>query len=469
MYYRISDAQIVYENCIDDYVLSNVELIFHLKGGLPHRLFSSRNGLLMEFLSVELPRPVRSRLWPNGCEFLGENRSWSFFTSAWIRSVLWQLNGVKKLMLSFRAPLEKQFKVPFGETYSFKRPLNVDVEGTKIDLSNSITIEILNGRIDELKREGEILSLKLSSGSGELQIRFATQKTAVDERAENLSYNRFLKEHASKNLSELENALAIFSLHTALSNWKDLGKAHAFAAGVNYSFPPRTYFRDSFWTCLSLLGVRADLVREQILALAGAVHDDGCPSGVMFLTDEEKMLLAQLKKEYPDLAAGVKYENDWWSGHHDSGFLFVLLVSKYVEKTQDVSILKERIDSDTVLEKILKVLNYAENFVEKDLFKKPHDCLDWADNVFRDGFVSYDAALHAAALREASKLLKMMNKREQGEFWESRYLSTRKKFNELLFDQRKGYFVDFIGSYVEDHLALDTVVSIIFDVADEDK
>ncbi|MGE0032863.1 MAG: amylo-alpha-1,6-glucosidase, partial [Pseudothermotoga sp.] len=77
--------------------------------------------------------------------------------------------------------------------------------------------------------------------------------------------------------------------------------------------------------------------------------------------------------------------------------------------------------------------------------------------------------LHAAALREASKLLKMMNKREQGEFWESRYLSTRKKFNELLFDKRKGYFVDFIGSYVEDHLALDTVVSIIFDVADEDK
>ena len=469
MRYTIVDGQVIYEGSNEDYIMSNIELTLRLKNGTPAELFSSKKGLLIEFSKNDLPNPTSCRLWPNGCEFSQRKITWSFFTSPWIRSVLWQIKGMERLTLSFKAPLEKHFKVPFGPTYNFKKPLNVIVEGSNIDLSNLVRIEVLEGKIEDLQRKDETFTLKLSATNKELKLRFSTQKEIVDERAENLSYNQFLKDHVPRNLNELKKSLALFALHTALSNWKDLGKVHAFAAGVNYSFPPRTYFRDSFWTCLSLLDVRADLVREQILILASAVHDDGCPSGVMFLSDEEKMFLAQLKKEYPALAAGVKYENDWWSGHHDSGFLFVLLVSKYVEKTQDVSILKERIDSDTVLEKILKVLRYAENFVENDLFKKPHDCLDWADNVFRDGFVSYDAALHAAAMREASKLLKMMDMREQAEFWESRYLSTRKKFNEVLFDERKGYFVDFIGSYVEDHLALDTVVSIIFDVADNDK
>ncbi len=469
MKYTIVDGQVIYEGPTEDYILSNVELTLRLKNGTPAELFSSKNGLLIEFSKNDLPNPASSRLWPNGCEFSHEKTTLSFFTSPWIRSMLWELNGLERLVLSFKAPLEKRFKVPFGPTYSFKKLLNLIVEGCDIDLSNLVRIEVLEGRIEDLQRKDETFTLKLSAKSKKLKLRFCTQKEIVDERVENLSYNRFLKDHVPRNLNHLKESLALFALHTALGNWKDLGKTNAFAAGVNYSFPPRTYFRDSFWTCLSVLNVRADLVRDQILTLASAVHDDGCPSGVMFLDDEEKMLLAQLKKENPILAASVRYENDWWSDHHDSGFLFVLLVSKYVESTQDLSILKERVDSETVIERIVKILRHSEKFIENDLYKKPHDCLDWADNVFRDGFVTYDAALHAAAMREASKLLRMMDMEEESSFWENRYLATRKKFNEVLFDERKGHFVDFIGSYVEDHLALDTVVSIIFDVADEDK
>jgi len=469
MKYTIVDGQAIYEGPTEDYILSNVELTLRLKNGTPAELFSSKNGLLIEFSKNDLPNPVSSRLWPNGCEFSHEKTTWSFFTSPWIRSMLWELNGLERLVLSFKAPLEKRFKVPFGPTYSFKKLLNVIVEGSKIDLSNLVRIEVLEGRIEDLQRKDETFTLKLSAKNKKLKLRFCTRKEIVDERVENLSYNRFLKDHVPKNLNHLKESLALFALHTALSNWKDLGKTNAFVAGVNYSFPPRTYFRDSFWTCLSVLNVRADLVRDQILTLSSAVHDDGCPSGVMFLEDEEKMLLAQLKKENPILAASVRYENDWWSDHHDSGFLFVLLVSKYVESTQDLSILKERVDSETVIERIVKILRHSEKFIENDLYKKPHDCLDWADNVFRDGFVTYDAALHAAAMREASKLLRMMDMEEESSFWENRYLATRRSFNEVLFDERKGHFVDFIGSYVEDHLALDTVVSIILDVADEDK
>ncbi|MGB9789441.1 MAG: amylo-alpha-1,6-glucosidase [Thermotoga caldifontis] len=470
MKYTFLNNSIVYEHEIPkEYVLSNLELTMILKDGMPHRLFSSKSGLLIEFLNIELQRPAKCSLWPNGCEFESGRASWKIFTSAFSRSILWEIAGTKKLSIEFKAPLEKEFKVPFGATYSFRSPLSVAVNGSEMNISGLVTIETLNCRIENFQRKNDrSFKFELTAEEGKnLKIRFTTEKSSHDEQKENLAYNEFLKRHVPENVNEPVRSLALFALHTALSNWKDLGENFAFVAGVNYSFPPRTYFRDSFWTCLSVLGVRTDLVRNQILTLASAVHDDGCPSGVMFLTEEEKTLLRELRRENRTIMENVRYNNDWWSDHHDSGFLFVLLLSKYVNVTEDVSILKERVDSDTLLDKVVKVLRHAEKFVRDDLFMKPFDCKDWADNVFRNGYVSYDAALHVAALREASKLLSLSGMHETAKRFEEDYLRARRRFNEVLFDDGKGYFVDFIGSYVEDHISLDTVVSIVFDVADE--
>lgn len=466
------DDRILYENDTPElYILSNVELTFELKKGFPNRLFSSKNGLLFTFTGANLAEPSMSSFWPNGCEFKVKNVSWSFFTSASSRSVLWCLNGVERLDLSFRAPLEKQFKVPFGDTLSFAQPLNVMMKDSTIKFSEMAAIEVIVGKIEEFSQKHDrTFSLRLHSGDEKrLKIRFFSQREPIDEQQENLAYNEFLKKHTPKSTDELKKSLALFALHTALSNWKDLGPVKAFTAGVNYSFPPRTYFRDSFWTCLSLLNVKPELVREQILVLANSVHDDGCPSGVMFLTEEEKLLLKSLREENPVIRESVRYDNDWWSDHHDSGFLFILLLSQYIHSTQDLSILRERVDGETLLEKSVKIMNNAERFVEDGLFKKPFDCKDWADNVFRNGFVSYDAALHVAALQELSKLLIVSDKREESKIWEELHLRSKKRFNEILFDEEKGYFVDFLGSYVEDHLSIDTVVAVIFDVAEEKK
>lgn len=474
MDYKIIGDCILYEkNVPEKYVLSNIELTLELRKGLPYRLFSSKNGLLLSFVEIDLTTPESSKFWPNGCEFRFENKSWSFFTSAFSHSILWCLKDVERMSLSFKVPLEKQFKVPFGDTFSFAQPLNVVARNSTANFSEMISIEVIEGKIEKFHCEKDrYFSLKLrSSDEKQLKIRFFSKREPIDEQKDNLTYREFLKEYTPKSIDEMKRTLAIFALHTAMSNWKDLGPVHAFTAGVNYSFPPRTYFRDSFWTCLSLLSLRTklELVREQILVLASGVHDDGCPSGVMFLSEEEKALLRQLRDKNPTIKESVRYENDWWSDHHDSGFLFVLLLSQYIENTEDTSILREQLGGETILDKSVKIMLHASKFVENGVFKKPYDCRDWADNVFRNGFVSYDAALYVAASRELSKLLLISNKHKESKLWEDHYFQSKKRFNEVLFDEGKGYFIDFLGSYSEDHLSIDTVVAMIFNVAEDQK
>ncbi len=469
MYYNFIKEHIAYEYKLPDmYVLSNLELTLQLKNGQPYKLLSSKSGFLLSFLSTNLPEPEKAHFWPDGCEFTSKQICWRFLTSAHIRSILWHMNGIERLIMHFRVPLEKQFKVPFSGIFNFAQPMEITTQDSKIDFSNLISIEVLSGKIAEFQMENDRnFQLKISCDEQKnIKIRFSTRYELVDEEKENFVYNEFLKKSFSKVQDDLIRSLAVFALHTAMSSWKDLGLRYALAAGVNYSFPPRTYFRDSFWTCLSLLDVEPRLVREQILVLSESVHDDGCPSAVMFLNDEEKVLLRELVQKDQKIRENTRYENDWWSDHHDSGFLYVLLLSKYLQSTGDLSILNQKVNGDTVLGKAAKVLRNADKFVQNGLYRKPFDCKDWTDNVFRNGFVTYDAALHTAALREASKLFKMV-KRKESELFEERYLLSKKKLNELLFDKKKGYFVDFVGTYVEDHLNIDTIVAILFDVADE--
>lgn len=477
MEYKLEDGSVIYEReTPDTYVISNVILTLELRRGLPYKLFSSREGLLLKFVKIYLDKPTKSIFWPDGCKFESEKVTWSFYTSPFINSILWQLENVEMICLEFSAPLEKLFKVPFGDNLIISRPLKVTSRQSTIEVSGIVLLDVMEGKIDEFfenSRGYRLFFLKLRSNRDRrLKIRFSVPNRwgeIVDEQKENSTYIESLKRHVPSRLGELEKSLLFFSIHTALSNWKDFGSVKAFAAGLNYSFPSRTYFRDSFWTCLGLTDVMPKLVRDQILVLSRGVHEDGCPSGVMFLTEEERDFLREQKLKNPLVKENVRYEIDWWSDHHDSGFLFILLLSHYVQSTGDSSILGEIVDKDTLLSKALKILIHSEKFVVKGLFKKPFDCKDWSDNVFRNGFVTYDVALHIAAMREMSHILNIAGMRRESERWRENYLSSREKFNKTLFDEKKGYFVDFLGDYIEDHLSLDTVVAIIFDIAEESK
>ena len=73
-------------------------------------------------------------------------------------------------------------------------------------------------------------------------------------------------------------------VNCSLSNYKELGDFKGFLAGIVYQFPARTYYRDSYWTVLSVLPVKPELVRNQIITLCKGVNykTGECPSAVKF-------------------------------------------------------------------------------------------------------------------------------------------------------------------------------------------
>lgn len=473
--YKILENGLVsYTKAVNSYVLSNVTESFVLKGAKPDKLYSSKEGLLLQFSKSNFKEPLTAQYWPNGCSFQKNGMSWSFLTSDKARSILLIVNGLRRVELCFEVPLKRSFKVPFLEPVDFEKPLEVTVSKRSINFSNLLKISILEGKIvDFVHKDGRIFELIVESNDSNLvKISFG-EDTSADgsEENENRVYLRKLVEYCPPGLNNLEKSLYLFALHTAISCWKDFGVAMALSAGNNYSFPPRTYFRDGFWTSLTLLRSNPGIVRKQILALAQGVHEDGCPSAVMFLNDDERKLLKDFIPKSPQLAKFVRYENDWWSDHHDSGPFFVLLVYEYLKVTGDVSILFEKVDKKTILEKLdLITLRMDRYPKDKDgLMLKPYDSNDWADNVFRNGLVSYDLALQIAALGKFVEILKLVTDDAKKENLQQKYNKLRIKFNQKLFNHEKGYYYDFVGTYVEDHLSLDTVVAILYDLADRDK
>jgi hypothetical protein len=66
--------------------------------------------------------------------------------------------------------------------------------------------------------------------------------TAVDEAS------TWLKETFRSEDEEL-NALYSYSLNASISSYKQLGEGFTgYFAGIDYQSPPRTYFRDGYWT-----------------------------------------------------------------------------------------------------------------------------------------------------------------------------------------------------------------------------
>lgn len=474
MEFTLLNDRIVYEGELPkEYVLSNVDQTLIVKKGNPWRLISARDGILIDELSSNLDGASIGVFWPNGCQFESPGGKWEMITAPELESILWKLEGVERLVLSAKIPLSKEFKLPFSERRSFQKDFFVRVSSNTVSFSDVFFVSVRKGTLkDVVKKDDRRVQIELKSMEGILELSFEKRESNAftDVLEQNRRYVGYLKNSVPKKLGDVEKALYVFTLHTALTSFKDFGLAQALTAGVNYSFPPRTYFRDSFWPSLTLLNHRPEYVRNQILVLATGVREDGCPSGVMFLNREEREFLKAYLQQAPEkVRENVKHPNDWWSGHYDSGAFFVLMVSQYIKSTEDLSVLNERVEGGTILEKVKCVLRYLDSLDRNGdgLLDKPLDPKDWADNVLRNGLVTYDAALEVAAFREGAWLLKV-----SGEPWrevEERFLVKRNNFNEKAWNPLKGYFNDFSGSYVEDHLSLDTVVAILFDVAEKDK
>ncbi|MDR0855376.1 MAG: hypothetical protein LBN25_03295 [Christensenellaceae bacterium] len=251
------------------------------------------------------------------------------------------------------------------------------------------------------------------------------------------AYFASLKSPAAE--TETEKALYASCLNCALGNYKERGLFKGFLAGLVYQFPARTYFRDGYWTCLPVLAVRPDLVRNEILTLARGIGKNGeCPSA-------------------------VKYNfRNYWGNHYDSPSFFVILIYDYISHTKDNGILSEKIGKRTDLDLAIAVIERLKKETDSTgLLVKggEYNRRDWCDNVFRGGYVTYDEALYARALYALSTF----TSGETSTSYANLYERVKTALNTELWDEGKGYFINFKdGDKTEDNLSIDTVVVALY-------
>lgn len=248
-------------------------------------------------------------------------------------------------------------------------------------------------------------------------------------------------------LSETEKAMYLNCYYCALENYKEKGDYKAFMAGQRYLLPMRSYYRDSYYTVLPMYNGHTDKVRNQIIALTKGISEDGtCPSAV--------------KSDY----------TAWWGNHYDSPSFLALMLYDYVKHTGDTDFLRKKIDGVTVYDKaeaaVVKLSMFAD---ETNLLYKGgiYNKRDWADEVNRYGYVTYDEVLYARAWLSLSRLCMLLGEQNKGNMFEEKYHKVKDAINTLLWDEKLGYYVNFKNhDYTENNLSIDTVFAVIFGIAD---
>lgn len=258
-------------------------------------------------------------------------------------------------------------------------------------------------------------------------------------------------------------AHGLHAAFAAVKQDKD-GEFSGLAAGPGYSLPPRTYYRDAYWTLPALWPTQPDVARATIEVLATGVHADGeAPSAVI-----SPLRLAPSVREAirAHKGAGVsdgEHENNWWRDHFDSPLFFVIMVEEHVRHTGNETLV------DGYWQKLLAILERYRGYCASGsmLPLKPYHERDWADNVYRSGLVAYDVGLYHGALRAVRRLAENRDPRLAGKL-DATMAGVRAEATERLWVEEKGHFADYISEDVnEDHLAIDTLTTVRFELADE--
>ncbi len=273
--------------------------------------------------------------------------------------------------------------------------------------------------------------------------RFAAYKAQVVDEYEKIVIPRTAK-------TEKEKALYLSSVLCALENYKEYGENFkGFVAGVDRVNPIRTYFRDSYWTALCLYGRRPDLIKNQIVTLSHGIEENGdCSSAVTC-------------RLHP-----------FWRNHFDSPSYYVLTVYDYINRTGDFSILDVTVNGKTVYQLCLLVLDKLSGYEdETGLVVKSgqYNKRDWADEVNRTGYVTYVELLYARALWCLSRIALTRDK-TRADRYHKMFVRTKNAINTLLWDDEKGYYINYKNDdFVEDNLSIDTILAVLFGIADETK
>lgn len=192
-------------------------------------------------------------------------------------------------------------------------------------------------------------------------------------------------------------AMIVSGLHTALASRRKLadGRFGGLAAGMNYTAPSRTYYRDGYWTLQALLLVDPASVAAQIDLLAQGIHADGeAPSAVIVADAAQQAVWEDFRLSNPDETAAHTRAGEWWSDHTDSPLFFVLALADYCRTMGDDALFGRYLPQVRAIYQ-----RYAAMATQGDgLPIKPRHDRDWADNVFRSGHVSYISGLWLGTL-----------------------------------------------------------------------
>ncbi len=237
-------------------------------------------------------------------------------------------------------------------------------------------------------------------------------------------------------------------LNCGINMYKEIGDFKGFFAGVHYSAPARTYYRDSYFTALGVLAHKPELVRAQLLTLASGIMPDGtCPSAV---------------KEHGQA---------FWDNHLDSPQYFVILLYDYISQTKDKSILHEIAHGKSLLDWSMFISDTLLSKADENhlLYRESTNRHDWCDNIFREGYVTYIQALFAQAVKGTGKLLALENDTRAAYYVEKSALIGQ-AIDDLLWQEDKGYYVNYQSKdFCEDNLSIDTVLLALFDIVKPDR
>lgn len=232
-------------------------------------------------------------------------------------------------------------------------------------------------------------------------------------------------------------------------NFKEIGDFGGFGAGCNYLNIVRTYFRDSYWTVLPMYRDHPELVRREITTLARGIVDGSCPSA-------------------------VKYDySSHWGDHYDSPSFFINMIHDYIASTGDKTVLTATANGKTVYALALEVMNRFSKYADETglIYKEgPYNMRDWADEVDRNGYVTYNEALYCHALFSLGEICTVMGDTALSEKYLAESERVKKAINEILWDEEKGYYINYkYGDFVEDNLSVDTITAVIYNICTKEQ